>query len=197
MDTIILFRIAERLTLTAVVLLVALVVMIGFWRTVQKINLAEGAPLGLGGSFVFSTPVFVLMALIGYAWVSLEHPIEVTPVAAPEGMQVAEGGTPAGGFTGVAPLYPDAGPSPQTTGTGYDASVAQRQLRSLNCLIDGQTLSARTEIDVTDVKLSLLAGLWQPAWGNRSDFADWARNTGGPTPSQEARTAWSALHPLC
>ncbi|MEV8467719.1 hypothetical protein AB0T83_13125 [Fluviibacterium sp. DFM31] len=197
MDDIILFRIAERLTLTAVVLLVALVVMIGFWRTVQKINLAEGAPLGLGGSFVFSTPVFVLLALIGYAWVSLEHPIEVAPAAVPEGTQLAEAGTTAGGFIGAAPLYPDAGPGLQATGAGYDASVAQRQLRSLNCLIDGQILSERTEIDVTDVKLTLMAGLWQPAWGNRSDFAAWARNMGGPTPSEEARTAWSALHPLC
>ena len=68
------FRIGERITLTIVVLLVALVVMVGFWRTVQRVKVDDGGKLGVAASFVLSTPVFVLMTIVGYAWVSLAHP---------------------------------------------------------------------------------------------------------------------------
>jgi hypothetical protein len=78
------FRIGERITLTIVVLLVALVVMVGFWRTVQRVKVDDGGKLGVAGSVVLSTPVFVLMTIVGYAWVSLAHPISIgAPAAVP------------------------------------------------------------------------------------------------------------------
>lgn len=71
------FRMAERLALTVVIVLVSLIVMVSFWRTVQKIDLTDGGKLGLAGSFAFSTPVFVLLTIIGYAWVSLSNEIMI------------------------------------------------------------------------------------------------------------------------
>jgi hypothetical protein len=189
MDDIILFRIAERLTLTLVVLLVALVVMIGFWRTVQKIDLAEGARLGLGGSFVFSTPVFVLLAIIGYAWVSLEHPITVAPRAGSGGTEVAQ--VEGGSFIGAAPV---AG-APESD--GYDLATVQRRLRSLNCLAETQALSARTEDDLAQVKLGLMAAVWQPDWGSQEAFADWALGIGSAPPEGAAQAVYDGLHVAC
>lgn len=91
-DEIVLFRIAERLGLSLIVLLVALVVMVGFWRSVQKLDVSDGGKLGVAGSFALSTPVFVLLAIIGYAWVSLSFPIQVTGPAAPAEATAAAGG---------------------------------------------------------------------------------------------------------
>jgi hypothetical protein len=192
MDDIILFRIGERLTLTAVVLLVALVVMIGFWRTVQKIDVADGGKIGLAGSVVFSTPVFVLLAIIGYAWVSLEHPITVAPEAtvAGEAQFAAQG---SGAFIGAAPMD-DA----QTEDDpGYDLAVAERRVRSLNCLAAGQAPSARVEDDLAQVKLALMAPVWQPEWGPRAAFADWAAGLSTAAPDPEALAVYDRLHVAC
>ncbi|MCA8882241.1 MAG: hypothetical protein KDA50_00570 [Rhodobacteraceae bacterium] len=192
MNDIILFRIGERLTLSAMVLLVAVVVMIGFWRSVQKIDLSEGGKLGLGGSFVFSTPVFVLLAIIGYAWVSLEHPIQVMPPSGDAPTQTASAAAPAGQFIGSAAVAArdDADP-------GYDRAIAQRRIRSLNCLALDHTPSARTADDLAEIKLGILRDLWLPEWGDPAAFADWALGRSLDAPADAARAAWEEVHPLC
>ena len=80
------FRIGERIALSIVVILVALVVTAGFWRSIQKVDftLSKAGTSG-GGTFVLATPVFALLALIGFAWVSFAHPITVAvPATAAE-----------------------------------------------------------------------------------------------------------------
>lgn len=191
MDDIILFRIAERLTLTTVVLLVALVVMVGFWRSVQKIDLSDSGKLGIGGSFIFSTPVFVLLAIIGYSWVSLEHPIQIAPSAdAP--IQTASVEASPGGFIGAS-----SGAVSGTEDTGYDQAITQRRLRSLNCLLQDRTPSNRTADDVAAVKLGLMRALWDADWGDPEAFADWALGRSLTPPPEAAKTVWEEVHTLC
>ena len=38
LKTVVLFRIGERITLSALILIIAIIVMIAFWRSVQKID---------------------------------------------------------------------------------------------------------------------------------------------------------------
>lgn len=194
MDDIILFRIAERLTLTAVILLVALVVMVGFWKTVQKLDVADGGKLGVAGSFVFSTPVFVLLAIIGYAWVSLEHPIRVGGAdGTVAGEEVAAAGG-AGGFVGSAPVLataPDDDPA-------HALGVAVNRVRSLNCLAAaGPAPSPRVEDDLAAVKLALLRPHWQAEWGDYDAFAAWATARSTAAPDAEALAVWQGAHALC
>ncbi|WP_116131527.1 hypothetical protein [Tropicimonas sp. IMCC34043] len=188
MDQIILFRIAERMTLTLVVLIVASVVMVGFWRTVQKLDVQNTG--GIGGSFVFSTPVFVLLAIIGYAWVSLEHPIQVGPAAGgEEALQTASAG--AGAFIGAAP-----GGAPARD-PDFALHQAELKVRSLNCLARGQDLSPQVEDDLVQVKLGLLEPVWPAAWGGFGAFADWATGRSTAAPDAGARTAFDKEHLAC
>ena len=203
-NEIILFRIGERLTLTVAILIIALVVMVGFWRTVQKLDLSDGSKLGVGGSFAFSTPVFVLLAIIGYAWVSLEHPIQVSPAAAPDesaavetDQSVSAAPAVASNFLGSASLQPVAD-APTEDLDPVDAAVLRRRLRTLNCLIaDADSLSLRAQIDLTDIKLMLVAPLWDPSWGAWGDFKDWAQGRNLEEPHEDALSTWTTVHAQC
>lgn len=189
-DQVVLFRIAERLTLSVVVLIIAIVVMVGFWRSVQKLDVAEGGKLGIGGSFVFSTPVFVLLAIIGYAYVSLSHPISVAPGGADAQTAAAEAGQ--GAFVGASGTVTD-----NSDDAAYDLSIAERKVRSLNCIAEGQTLSPRLEDDLSSVKLAVLAPVWPAAWGSFDGFRDWSLGTSTQTPDADARAAFERLHIAC
>ncbi len=195
MDSIILFRIAERLTLTAVVILVALVVMIGFWRTIQKINISQNEHFGLAGSVAFSTPVFVLLAIIGYAWVSLEHPIQVGQVTPDEASIQATAGQEAATLT--TGNFVGSSRTATGTNTGYDAAITQRRLRSVNCALRGKDLGQRTSDDIAEIKLTLIRDLWQDDWGDPVTFADWVRTGGTPAPNDLVLEVWEEVHPLC
>lgn len=190
MTDIVLFRIAERLTLTGVVLIIALVVMIGFWRTVQELNVAEGGKLGVAGSFVFSTPVFVLLAVIGYAYVSLSHPITVSPDTS---VEVASTGGQGSGFIGSVGLAdPDDG-----SVTDFERSSALGKVKSINCLLQGDPMSARVEDDLADVKLALLGPVWAERWGPIEPFSEWAMGLSTVAPNVEALAVYSERHPIC
>lgn len=189
-EMIVLFRIGERLTLTLVVLIVATVVMVGFWRTVQQVNLTDGGKLGVAGSFAFSTPVFVLLSIVGYAYVSLSHPITVQPGGL-SGEAVA--GTPQpGGFIGATPMA-----AVPVGDQGHARVVAERKIRSLNCLVREGVLSARMEDDLALVKLDLMAPVWDESWGSADSFRDWATGLSEAAPDPEARAAFDALHVAC
>ncbi len=196
MDNIILFRIGERLTLTAVVLVIAIVVMVGFWRSVQKLDVEYTGKLG--GSFVFTTPVFVLLAIIGYSWVSLEHPIEVGPAGA--GAAPGQSSDPAkvaassvaGKFVGSAPI-----PDPTASDPDYDLIQAELKVRSLNCLAEGKSLSPQVEDDLAAAKLMLLAPVWPAEWGDFVAFSDWAMGRSAAAPDADARAAYERLHVAC
>jgi hypothetical protein len=193
-DLIVLFRIAERLTLTLVVLIVAAIVMIGFWRTVQRVDLTEGGKLGVAGSFAFSTPVFVLLTIVGYAYVSLSAPITVTPAAAGQAMQLAGGSAP--GFIGVMPVPPGADTAPDGD-PDHARAVADRKIRSLNCLAQGREMTARQEDDLALVKLGLMAPVWAADWGAQDAFRAWATGIDPADPNPQARATFNAVHPVC
>ncbi len=191
-DPIVLFRMFERLTLTGAVIVVAIILMIGFWRSVQKIDLTQGGALGITGSFVFSTPVFALLTIVGYAYVSLSHPIKVeAPTQSESAAQVAQAG-------GQAQFLGSARGAGVEGGTdGYDLAVTQRRVRSLNCLLQDQTLSPRLQDDVADIKLTLMAGVWSGDWGDPATFGDWARGLSSAAPDAGARAFFDDRHQLC
>lgn len=207
-DQIVLFRIAERLTLTAIVLLVAAVVMVGFWRSVQKLDLAEGGKIGIGGSFAFSTPVFVLLAIIGYAYVSLSFPIEVTQPAAPPVAVAAEaeagaeaairrflgvGGEPAAPVARTAPA-PAAAPVPDPD---YELGQAQRLVRAVNCAARRAAPDERLETDLIRARLALLAPVWPEVWGDRKTFADAVLGISGEPPHPLALEVFERVDSTC
>ncbi|QPH53759.1 hypothetical protein [Pontivivens ytuae] len=188
-DPVVAFRMAERLTLTAAVLLIALIVMIGFWRSVQKLDVDPSKGLGIGGSVVLSTPVFVLLTLVAYAYVSLSNPISVDPHAAEAPDQVASRDQPAflGASRDAAPVEDDA----------YDRTIAQRRVRSLNCLAEGGSLSPRLEDDLADAKLMLMRPVWAGDWGAPDTFAAWARGQSTDAPNAAARAFYEERHVVC
>jgi hypothetical protein len=188
MDLIVLIRIGERLTLTTVVLAVSFVVMRGFWRSVQKIDFKDSGK-GIGGTVVFSTPVFVRLAIILSAWVSLEHPVSVGPQSPAEERVAAGDGSRT--FIGSIPL------AGVEAADGHGRVLAERRLRSLNCLAKGQDLGNRTADDLADVKLGLILPYWQADWGDADAFADWAGGRTTALPDPEALAVWEGVHPLC
>ena len=75
LKTVVLFRIDERITLSALILIIAIIVMIAFRRSVQKIDSRiTKENIGTGGSVLLGTPIFVLLTPVGYAFVSLVEP---------------------------------------------------------------------------------------------------------------------------
>lgn len=200
-DPVVAFRMGERLTLTAIVIVVALVVMVGFWRSVQRVEISDASKLGLGGSVMFSTPVFVLLAIVGYAWVSLSNPIEVARAApAPPAPAAADdaSGTVATAGPGPDRFLGSAWHDPEKAATPYERQVAQRRIRTLNCLAKAAGgMPPGQEDDVIDAKLLLMAPVWTEDWGDARAFADWARGTAGGPPDAEAAAVFGDRHPMC
>lgn len=191
-DLIVFFRIGERLTLTLVVLVVSTIVMIGFWRTVQRVNLTEGGKLGVAGSFAFSTPVFVLLTIVGYAYVSLSAPISVSTGA--ERPQTELAGTSASSFVGASPAATI--PAPPVD-LGYSSALAERKIRSLNCMVRGRELTARQQDDLALIKLDLMIPVWAADWGDPDRFRAWASGIDPAAPNARAEIVFEAVHPTC
>ena len=192
-DPVILFRMGERLTLTLVVILVALVVMVGFWKSVQKVDLTQGGSLGVAGSFMFSTPVFVLLTVVGYAYVSLSHPISVGG----DGPSVAEEAPEVAQADGARTFLGAANDGVTRTASDYARTVALRRVRSLNCLAEGRVLSARLEDDLRAVKLDLMQGVWADGWGDPAAFAGWVEGTATDAPAAAAVRVFDDRHVAC
>jgi hypothetical protein len=76
--TIFYLRIIERFVITGLVLAVAVIVLIAFWRTVHRIdfNVAK-EKVGVAGTTLVATPVLVLLILVGFAWVVLTNNISL------------------------------------------------------------------------------------------------------------------------
>ena len=197
-DEIVLFRIAERLGLSLIVLLVALVVMVGFWRSVQKLDVSDGGRRGVAGRFALSTPVFVLLAIIGYAWVSLSFPIQVSGPAAPAEATAAAGGPQS--FVGIGmPGRPaDAGPARAAPpDPGYALGQAQRMVRAINCAAKRAAPDERLATDLTRARLALLAPVWPSAWGEPAAFADAVLGISGAEPNPLALEQFDRVDASC
>jgi hypothetical protein len=200
LNPIILFRMTERMLLTAVVVLVAIVVLIGFWKTVQKVTLKDGGPLGIAGSFALSTPVFALLAIILYAWVSVSHPISFgTSTAAPD-MELAQSDLSAEvgaqQFTGA--LNAQSRTVAQEEVSTYARQRTRQQIWTLNCLIDASVVRPSAEADLAEIKITLMRSVWDDAWGSPARFEQWARNPANqPEPSGEAMEFYQGRHTGC
>jgi hypothetical protein len=186
------FRIGERIAISLVIIAVSLVVTRGFWKSIQKVDftLGQGGVTG-GGTLVLATPVFALLALIGFAWVSFSHPVSVTvPHAA--GMVQAEAATAVsliGAVTERPPVVDEA----------FQRGEAERQIQSLNCLAQqgGASVSPRDVDALAAVKLGLMLSIWAPDWGDPVAFDRWARGLSTAEPDSAARAVFDAVHPLC
>ncbi len=190
------FRIGERLVLSAVVVLVAFVVTLGFWRTVQKVDFSL-AKAGAGGTVVLTTPVLALFALIGFAWVSFSHPISVTIPTAPP----AQTGTV---------LAPEIGDSVAATGSvsmvgamtsriDHERQAVTQVILGLNCVASqvDRVLSQRDSDALTDARFRLMETVWSEDWGEPQVFIDWAMGFSDAMPPADAVRVFEGVHPLC
>lgn len=192
-------RMGERLVLTAVIVGLALVVSAGFWKSLQKLQFSAEKSVGLSGNVVLATPVLVLLALVGYAWVTLNAPVTVSapPLPAPAGTQHADVGNLAlqgGEFTAIVETD-DAGDM------DINRVRALEQLRSLNCLARRaaatEPLSPRLEDDFAAAKLALIGAVWDPDWGDYIALADWAMGFTDAIPGGEAQRLFDDIQPVC
>lgn len=205
LNPVILFRMSERLLLTGMVIVVALVVLVGFWKTVQRVSIKDSGPVGLAGSMALSTPVFALLAIILYAWVSLSHPIAFTPASetpatstqAPDPMRVADTASadPAQ-FTGAANTQTQAIAAQEVS--SYARQRIRQQVWTLNCLAASTTVRPPAESDLSDIKLALMGSVWSPDWGNQTQFEFWARTpNSGIEPTASALEFFNGKHTGC
>ncbi len=178
MNPIVIFRMSERLLLTGIVIVVALVVLIGFWKTVQRVTLKDGGPLGVAGSVALSTPVFALLAIILYAWVSLSHPISYNAAAPAAEAGVAQVAAPEGNdsvqFTGAVSSQTHVVAPAEIS--NYARQRTRQQIWTLNCLAASTTVRPSAQTDLTEIKLKLMQEVWHSDWGNLPKFENWARN---------------------
>lgn len=188
------FRIAERIVISLVVILVSLVVTVGFWRSIQRIDFQLSREKVSGAAnVILATPVFALLALIGFAWVSFSNPISVgLPAAGGEADQVA--GDPPGVITLSGSV-----PAPAAPGDDMALSRNLATVRSLNCIagITGEGLSPRDADALRDARLALMQAVWQPDWGDPADFAAWATGRTTDAPDPEARAQFDQAHLAC
>lgn len=167
-DQAILFRMAERLTLTMVIVLAVIVVMAGFWRGVSRLEF-DGSNAGLGGSVMLATPVLMVAVLVGYAWVSLNAPVTVDAKGGFIG--ASPGGAAADGGTTRAPP-----PTADDTATVDNSALRRNEvglmIGALNCLAaDNTGAPGELREGLARAKLALMRPVWNPAWGDPEAFA--------------------------
>ena len=178
-------RVGERVVLSLVVVLVALVCMAGFWRSMQKLDFSLSRDkLSGGGSVVLATPVFALLALIAFAWVSFSNPISV--------------GSPATQPTATS--FIGATPTAQTPVTDFDRNRTAEMIRALNCVASGADAATRTprNDDALDlIRLELMEGVWSPDWGDPADFRATTLGLSAAPANPAAQAFFGDVHPLC
>jgi hypothetical protein len=189
------FRIGERIMLSLIVVLVALVVTLGFWRSIQKLDFSvgQGGVTG-GGSVMLATPVLALLALIGFAWVSFSHPVSVS-VPTDAGIVQAEASVATASQVAMSGSVP-ARPAPDFE---FRQAEALRRVQSLNCVaqIAGDALSVRDADALAAAKLVLMQSVWSDEWGDFLVFEDWALGLAASAPTAAGKAAFEAVHPLC
>jgi hypothetical protein len=175
------------------VVVVALTCALGFWRSLQKIDFQfTHERLSGGANIVLATPLFALLALIGFAWISYSHPISVSLGGAAPGDQAAVPGQVT--MIGASPAAPAETPAaPPTAGW----AEARALLRSLNCLAigaeaEGLAIAPRERNTLTALRLALMEPHWSETWGDRATFRAWAEAGGtAPAPDPEAAAAYA------
>ena len=201
-------RVGERVVLSLVVVLVALVCMAGFWRSMQKLDFSLSRDkLSGSGSVVLATPVFALLALIAFAWVSFSNPISVAGPPAAPGPQPSAAIT-APNVTGPSlagpglggPSFIGATPTAQTPVTDFDRNRTAEMIRALNCVASGADAATRTprNDDALDlIRLELMEGVWSPDWGDPADFRATTLGLSAAPANPAALAFFGDVHPLC
>ncbi len=163
---IIYFRLAERAVMTTVVIMIAVTVMVAFWRSVQKMDFSgvKAAP-DLKVSLLLNTPVFVMLALMGYAYVVLNAKISVDQE---------------NGFMGMSSGEENPRSTPRDgdqVSNAVDNSALERNerliaLEGLNCLAaNDEPLTEDLQDALVEAKLLLLQPVWSPDWQPYDAFA--------------------------
>lgn len=185
------FRVGERVVLSAVVVAIAVVVTVGFWRTMQKVDFQFGRDqLSGAANLVLATPVFALLTLIAFAWVSFSNPVSIS-VQPQAGPQFAGGSA---SYTAAVP-----GISKNPVSLDFDRSQAEALVKSLNCVSKaaGPAVADRYADALAEARLTALAPVWPGDWGDYSAFRNWALRRSAAAPAAGARNAFEALHPDC
>jgi hypothetical protein len=185
-------RIGERVVLSGVVVLMALVVTAGFWRSIQKIDFRFGKDQISGAAnVVLATPVLALVALIGFAWVSFSNPVAVTVPAAGGGETASTGEVK---FVGAVPGAP-----PPGSDAAFERRKAEGLVMSLNCVARaaGGAVSPRDADALAVARLAALQPVWAADWGDFAAFRDWALGRSTAAPDPEARGVFEAVQPAC
>ena len=198
-------RVVERVVISLVVILVCLVVTVGFWRSIQRVDFQlSREKLSGAANVVLATPIFALLALIGFAWVSFSNPVAIsvprpaTALAAPAltGAPAAEQVAAVGGVEFIGAVPGRRAPAPAD---GFERRRAEEMVKSLNCLARaaGGAVSPREVDALAEARLTALRPVWAEEWGDFGAFRDWAlgRSTGAPDP--EAKAIFAAAHPEC
>lgn len=93
-----LFRIAERGVLAVIIVFLSLAIIIVFRRSMQKIDFSiERNGSVSSANIMLATPIFVLLILVGYAYVTFSFPLETKNSP---GAQVGEESLPNGRYMG-------------------------------------------------------------------------------------------------
>ena len=174
-------RVGERVVLSLVIILVALLCIAGFWRSMQKLDFSLARDkLSGSANVVLATPVFALLALIAFAWVSFSNPISV--------------GSPATQPTATSFI----GATPTAEITEFDRGRTAEMIRSLNCLASrADPATPRTEDALDLIRLHLMEAVWSPDWGEAADFRAITLGLSEAAPNPAARAFFADIHPLC
>lgn len=81
-DTLLLYtwlaRVVERATLSLVIVSMALILTVVLWKKIQSIDFSVAREEGqISASITFAMPVFLLLTVILFAFISFSHPIQV------------------------------------------------------------------------------------------------------------------------
>ena len=195
--TVFVLRLIERFTLTAIVLVIALVVLVAFWRTVHRIEFSVmKEKMGVAGATLIATPVLVLLALMGFTRVVLTNPIKLE----------ASGSKPIEPPARPCETSDNAASSPNPSyinlsgATGTKANVAS-VLLALNCAKARSRGLKQAELDAIDLlKANELYANWPDGLDAKQKeiFWKWAlHEPKAEVPSGDVLQVFHARDPRC
>ena len=178
---VILSRAAERILL---VLAGALCVYLGYslFRSMPSIPRGEGKLQLPGGVSIFLSRIGpgVFFALFGCAIIGYS-------VTRPMNLSVPVGSGEAGVFSGLAERAAPKQFSEIAVG-GLQPEIAMARLNGfLTNARQSMSIPEATELEeaVRAAKFAIMLSQWKPEWGDRSKFADWARENGDRDPPDD------------
>ena len=170
-------RLIERFVLTGLVLIIAIVVMVSFWRTLQKVDFKVSRDdIGASGTVVLATPVFMVLFLGGFAGIVLSYPINVNVTGLSE--EVSEETEANAGASRQVALI---GMSPSASITDVTALISD-----INCAEAAGEFSPALSDALRDLKLAQMQVVWQPDWGDSAAFRQWVMGSDVVLPDARA-----------